>query len=67
MINRHIYKTASYDRNKGVMLKSDFVFMRDSLEKYLDHICDLQTNNFEEIDQLKLLFIKLDHHIDRLR
>ena len=49
------------------MLKSDFVFMRDSLEKYLDHVRDLQTNNFEEIDQLKLLFIKLDHHIDRLR
>ena len=41
--------------------------MRDSLEKYLDHIRDLDKNNFEEIDQLKLLFIKLDHHIDRLR
>ena len=41
--------------------------MRDSLEKYLDHVRDLDTNNFEEIDQLKLLFIKLDHHIDRLR
>ena len=67
MINRHIYKTASYNRNKDVMLKSDFVFMRDSLEKYLDHVRDLDTNNFEEIDQLKLLFIKLDHHIDRLR
>ena len=67
MVNRHIYKTSSYDRNKGVMLKSDFVFMRESLEKYLDHVRDLQTNNFEEIDQLKLLFIKLDHHIDRFR
>ncbi len=53
--------------NKGVMLKSNFVFIRDSLEKYLDYIRDLDTNNFEEIDQIKLLFIKLDHHIDRLR
>ena len=67
MVNRHVYKTTSYNRNKGVMLKSDFVFIRDSLEKYLDHVRDLDTNNFEEIDQLKLLFIKLDHHIDRLR
>ena len=67
MVNRHVYKTTSYNRNKGVMLKSDFIFIRDSLEKYLDHIRDLDTNNFEEIDQLKLLFIKLDHHIDRLR
>ena len=49
------------------MLKSNFVFIRDSLEKYLDYIRDLDTNNFEEIDQIKLLFIKLDHHIDRLR
>ena len=67
MVNRHIYKTTFYNRNKGVMLKSDFVFMRDSLEKYLDYIRDLDTNNFEEIDQLKLLFIKLDHHIERFR
>ena len=49
------------------MLKSNFVFIRDSLEKYLDYIRDLDTNNFEEIDQIKLLFIKLDHYIDRIR
>ena len=61
------YIITFYNRNKGVMLKSDFIFIRDSLEKYLDHVRDLDTNNFEEIDQLKLLFIKLDHHIDRLR
>ncbi len=41
--------------------------MRDSLEKYLDHIRELDIDNYDEIDQLKLLFIKLDHHIDRLR
>ena len=67
MVNRHVYKTASYNRNKGVMLKSDFVFMRDSLEKYLDYIRELDIDNYDEVEQLKLLFIKLDHHIDRLR
>ena len=41
--------------------------MRDSLEKYLDQIRELDTDNYDEIDQLKLLFIKLDHHIDRIR
>ena len=41
--------------------------MRDSLEKYLAQICELDTDNHEEIDQLKLLFIKLDHHIQRMR
>ena len=66
-INRHIFRTSFYDRNKGVLFKSDYVFMRESLEKYLVQICELDTNNHEEIDQLKLLFIKLDHHIYRLR
>ncbi|ELW80390.1 hypothetical protein ACINWC743_A0246 [Acinetobacter sp. WC-743] len=41
--------------------------MRDCLEKYLGEIQQLDVDNYEEIDQLKLLFIKLDHHIDRLR
>lgn len=66
-INRHIFKTSFYDRNKGVLFKSDYVFMRESLEKYLEQICELDTDNHEEIDQLKLLFIKLDHHIQRMR
>lgn len=67
MINRHIYKSFAYDRNKGVLLKSDYEFMRDSLESYLAHIQSLDTDNHEEIDRLKLLFIKLDHQIDRMR
>jgi len=66
-INRHIFRTSFYDRNKGVLFKSDYVFIRESLEKYLVQICELDTNNHEEIDQLKLLFIKLDHHIQRMR
>ena len=41
--------------------------MRESLEKYLDQIRELDTDNHKEIDQLKLLFIKLDHHIQRMR
>ena len=67
MVNRHIYKTSSYDRNKGVMLKSDFVFMRECLERYSIQIQSLDIDNHDEIMQLKLFFIKLDHHIDRLR
>jgi hypothetical protein len=65
--NRHVWRTTFYNRNIGVLQKSDYVFIRDSLEKYLDQIRELDTDNYNEIDQLKLLFIKLDHHIDRLR
>ena len=67
MKNRHIWRTTFYNRNIGVLQKSDYIFIRDSLEKYLDQIRELDTDNYNEIDQLKLLFIKLDHHIDRLR
>ena len=49
------------------MLKSDFVFMRECLERYSIQIQLLDIDNHHEIMQLKLLFIKLDHHIDRLR
>lgn len=66
-MNRHVWKTTFYNRNIGVLHKSDYVFMRDCLEKYLGGIQQLDIDNYEEIDQLKLLFIKLDHHIDRLR
>ncbi len=41
--------------------------MRDSLEKYLDEIRELDIDNYDEIDRLKLLFIKLDHQIERFR
>ena len=67
-VNRHIFRTSFYDRNKGVLFKSDYVFIRESLEKnYLDQIRELDSDTHEEIDQLKLLFIKLDHHIQRMR
>ena len=65
--NHHIFKTSFYDRNKGVLFKSDYVFMRECLDKYLANIQQLDIDNYEEIDQLKLLFIKLDHHIQRMR
>ena len=67
MRNNHIWRTTSYNRNIGSLSKPDFIFIRESLEKYLDQIRELETDNHEEIDQLKLFFIKLDHHIDRLR
>ena len=67
MRNKHIWRTTSYNRNIGSLDKSDYIFIRESLEKYLDQIRELEIDNHEEIDQLKLFFIKLDHHIDRLR
>lgn len=66
-INQHIYRTGFYNRNIGVLNKSDYVFMRECLEKYLGEIQQLDIDNYEEIDQLKLLFIKLDHQIERFR
>lgn len=38
-VNRQIFKTSFYDCKKGVLFKSDYVFMRESLEKYLEQIC----------------------------
>jgi len=34
-INRHIYRTTSYDRKKGVLTKDDYLYMRDLLETVL--------------------------------
>ena len=41
--------------------------MRDSVDKYLDLIRELDDDNYDEIDKLKLLLIRLDHHIARMR
>ena len=65
--NRHIWRTTSYNRNIGVLKNSDYLLIRESLEKYLDHIRELDVNNYDEIDELKLMFIRLDQHITRLR
>ena len=58
MINRHLYRTVSYNRNKGVLLKEDYIFIRQCLEK---HLKNMQLSNEDysiEIDQLKVLFIR---------
>ena len=66
MVNRHLYRTVSYNRNKGVLLKEDYIFLRECLEKHLENM-QLSDDDYSiEIDQLKLLFIKLDHTIARL-
>jgi hypothetical protein len=67
-VNPHLYKTGSYDRSKGVLTRADYLFMRECLENYLEKIQqDFDQENDQEIMQIKLLFIRLDHHIDRLR
>lgn len=67
MINRHIYKPVSSDRKKGVLTKDDYVYIRDLLENVLIQLQESELDNDEEITKLKILFIRLDHHIDRLR
>ena len=66
-VNPHLYKTGSYDRSKGVLTRADYLFMRECLENYLEKIQqDFDQENDQEIMQIKLLFIRLDHYIDRL-
>lgn len=68
MKNRHIWRTIEpYNRNIGLLTTSDYKLIRNSLEKYLDYIRELDTDNYEEIEQLKLMFLRLDHYIARLK
>ena len=57
MKNRHIYKTVSYDRSKGVLTKADFEYMRDLLETVLEQLQNSELDNDREIDQLKQFFL----------
>ena len=66
MTNRHIYGTVLYNRNKGVLRKEDYIFMRDCLEKHLENMQLSDFDHSQQIDDLKQLFIKLDHTINRL-
>lgn len=61
-----IWRTVSYDRNIGSLNKKDYEFIRNSLENYLSYLQSIPINNHDEIDKLKIFFIKLDHHIDRM-
>ncbi|RVT44965.1 hypothetical protein ENC21_15205 [Acinetobacter indicus] len=61
-----IYSTVSYNRNKGVLIKKDYIFIRECLEKHLENMQLSQLDYSKQIDELKKLFIKLDHTIDRL-
>lgn len=64
----YLYSTIAYSRNKGTLTRADYLFMRECLENYLEKIQqDFDQENDQEIMQIKLLFIRLDHHIDRLR
>ena len=59
--------TASYDRKKGSLNKGDYVYMRDLLETVLVPLQESNLDRDEEIKKLKILVIRLDHHIDRSR
>lgn len=66
MSNRHAYSTITYSRNKGVLRKEDYIFMRECLENYLENMQLSDFDYSQQIDNLKQLFIKLDHTINRL-
>lgn len=42
-----------------------FIYMRNLLEKVLEDLQEADLDNDEEITKLKILFIRLDHHITR--
>ncbi|SDY58745.1 hypothetical protein SAMN05421643_11569 [Acinetobacter kyonggiensis] len=60
-------QNSQYDRSKGVLTKADYVYMRDLLETVLEQLQNSELDNDIEIDQLKQFFIKLDHHVERMR
>ena len=62
----YLYSTIAYSRNKGVLRKEDYIFMRECLEKYLEYMQLSDFDYSQQIDDLKQLFIKLDHTINRL-
>ena len=66
MSNRHVYSTIAYSRSKGVLRKEDYIFMRECLEKHLENMQLSDFDYSQQIDDLKQLFIKLDHTINRL-
>ena len=65
--NRHLYRTVSYDRKKGVLTKDDYLYMRDLLEIALQELQSSDSDRDSEIDRLKQFFIKFDHHVARMR
>ena len=52
-VNQHLYKTVSYDRNKGTLTRADYEYMRDLLETVLEQLQNSELDNDKEIDQLK--------------
>ena len=64
-VNPYLYKTVSYDKSKRVLTKDDYVYMRDLLETVLVQLQESDLDNDAEITKLKILFIRLDHHIAR--
>ena len=62
----YLYSTIAYSRNKGVLRKEDYIFIRECLEKYLEYMQLSDFDYSQQIDDLKQLFIKLDHTINRL-
>ena len=67
MINRHLYKTVSYNRKIGTLNKQDFLYIRDLLERQLEILQKSDADHDLEITELKLFFIRFDHHIQMMK
>ena len=65
--NRHLYKTVSYDGKEYFITKDDYVYMRDLLERQLVTLQESDVDHDLEITELKLFFIRFDHHIQMMR
>ena len=44
-VNPHLYKTGSYDRNKGTLTRADYEYMRDLLETVLEQLQNSELDN----------------------
>ena len=44
-VNQNLYKTVSYDRNKGTLTRADYEYMRDLLETVLEQLQNSELDN----------------------
>lgn len=54
-----------YNRSIGVMSKDDWQSVMNMLNHYLQYVQDDQANSNDQINDIKLMIHKLQHHIDR--
>lgn len=61
-----IYRTISYDRKIGSLLKVDYLKIKQVLDLYLEDIQNSRVSTNDEINDLKTLIWKVNHQIERM-